>query len=391
MSADRRRGFVFGAIAGIAIALAGVAIAYAVLGPFRESAVDQARTQVEDNYFHAVNGKFLNDASIAGMVNQLRHRYHDRFSRYLDPQSLEQFDSDTSGQFEGVGLTVSGVKRGLRVANVIPGTPAQRAGLKSGDLITGADGKSLEGKPTDASVAIIRGAPGTSVRLRVVPNGKGEARTISVKRADVQVPAVHGRMTNADGERAADVRFATFSAGAHGELRSAVDRLYRRGAKGLLLDLRGNGGGLLEEAVLAASVFMQKGERVVSTSSRTQGPRVYRAAGGPVARTPIVVLVDHDTASAAEILTAALSEEGLARVVGTRTFGKGTFQQAIDLPNGGALDLTIGRFFTANGSSTLNKGIKPDVHAADNPNTRHRDEAQRRALAILGREIRADR
>ncbi len=346
----------FGAIAGATIALAGAAIAYAIFGPFQQSAVDQARTQVEDNYFHAVNGKFLDDASIAGMVNQLKHRYHDRFSRYLDPRSLEQFDSDTSGQFEGVGLTVSGVKRGLRVASVIAGTPAQRAGLKSGDLITGADGRSLEGKPTDASVAIIRGAPGTSVRLRVVPSGKGKTRTISVKRADVQVPAVHGQMARADGKRVADVRFATFSAGAHGELRSAVDRLYRRGAKGLLLDLRGNGGGLLEEAVLGASVFMQKGERVVSTSSRTQGHRVYRAAGAPVARKPIVVLVDHDTASAAEILTAALSEDGLAKVVGTRTFGKGTFQQAIDLPNGGALDLTIGRFFTANGSSTLNKG-----------------------------------
>jgi carboxyl-terminal processing protease len=100
------------------------------------------------------------------------------------------------------------------------------------------------------------------------------------------------------------------------------------------------------------------------------------------------VLVDHNTASAAEILTAALAEHGLATVVGTRTFGKGTFQQAIDLSNGGALDLTIGRFFTANGTSTLDKGIKPDIHAADNPKTK-RDEAQQRALAVLGRELRS--
>src|SRR5690242_12295299 len=115
MNPERRRGFTFGLLAGIAVTLAGGALAYAIFGSSGSSAVDQARSQVEDNYFHAVGGKFLDNASIAGMLNQLRHRYHDRFSRYLDPRSLEQFDSDTSGQFEGVGLTVSGVKRGLRV------------------------------------------------------------------------------------------------------------------------------------------------------------------------------------------------------------------------------------------------------------------------------------
>jgi carboxyl-terminal processing protease len=387
MSVDRRRGFLLGLVAGAAVAVAAGALAYALAGP-STSATDQARTQVEDNYFHAVGSDQLDNASIAGMVNELRRRYHDRFSRYLDPKSLEQFNSDTSGQFEGVGLTVTGVKRGLRVASVIPNTPAERAGVKRGDLIVNANGKALEGKPTNASVALIRGAPGTSVSLRVIPAGGDGPKTVKLKRADVQVPAVHGRMRRADGRPIADVRFSTFSSGAHGELRDAVDRLYRRGADGLLLDLRGNGGGLLDEAVLSASVFLKKGQRVVSTKSRTQGDRVYRAQGFPVSRKPIVVLVDGNTASAAEILTAALSEDGLATVVGTRTFGKGTFQQAIDLDNGGALDLTIGRFFTANGTSTLDNGIKPDIHAADNPKTKP-DEAQQKALAVLGRMVRS--
>src|SRR3954466_23330 len=156
MSVERRRGFVLGLLVGAAVAVAAGALAYALVGP-GTSATDQARTQVEDNYFHSVNSGQLDNASIAGMINELRRRYHDRFSHYLDPKSLEQFDSDTSGQFEGVGLTVSGVKRGLRVASVIPNTPAERAGVKRGDLITGANGTSLAGKPTDASVAIIRG------------------------------------------------------------------------------------------------------------------------------------------------------------------------------------------------------------------------------------------
>jgi carboxyl-terminal processing protease len=385
MRGERRRGFILGLLAGAAVAFAAGALAYALAGP-RTSATDQARTQVEDNYFHSVGSDQLDNASITGMINQLRRRYHDRFSRYLDPKSLQQFNSDTSGQFEGVGLTVTGVKRGLRVSSIIPNTPAERAGVKRGDLIVNANGKALQGKPTNASVALIRGAPGTSVKLRLVPTGGGGTKTIRLKRADVEVPAVHGRMRRADGQPVADIRFTTFSSGAHGELRDAADRLYRRGADGLLLDMRGNGGGLLDEAVLAASIFLNKGERVVSTKSRTQGDRVYRAQGFPVARKPIVVLVDGNTASAAEILTAALAEHGLATVVGTRTFGKGTFQQAINLDNGGALDLTIGRFFTANGTSTLDKGIKPDIHAADNLKTK-RDEAQQRALAVLGHEL----
>jgi carboxyl-terminal processing protease len=197
---------------------------------------------------------------------------------------------------------------------------------------------------------------------------------------------VKGTIRHVANNKVAYVRMATFSTGSHGELRDAVDRLYRRAAAGLVLDLRGNGGGLLDEAVLAASVFLERGQRVVSTRSRTQGETTYRAVGDPVPRKPIVLLVDHNTASAAEILTAALSEHRLATVVGTRTFGKGTFQQALDLPNGGALDLTIGRFFTANGSSTLNNGIEPDVHAADNPKT-NPDEGLRRALAVLGGKL----
>ena len=387
MSAERRRGLLLGLVAGASIALGLGVLANALFGPFGGGGtLTRARSTIEDNYFHRVGGAQLDNASIEGMVRELRRRYHDRFSRYLNPRSVGQFESETSGQFSGIGLTVTGVKRGLRVASAIPGTPADRAGLRRGEVILAANGHRLRGKSTDAAVALIRGTPGTSVSLRVLRPGARKPETIRVKRADVRVPAVRGTIRRAGGERVAYVRMASFTAGSHGELRDAVDRLYRRGAAGLVLDLRGNGGGLLDEAVLAASVFLRDGQRVVSTKSRTQGSRTYRALGDPVPRKPVVVLVDHDTASAAEILTAALSEHGLATVVGTRTFGKGTFQQALDLPNGGALDLTIGRFFTANGSSTLNNGIAPDVHAADQPRTKL-DEGLRRALAVLGRKL----
>ena len=161
------------------------------------------------------------------------------------------------------------------------------------------------------------------------------------------------------------MRYLTFSEGAHGELRSHLEALYRRGAKGLVLDLRGNGGGLLNEAVLSASIFLPKGELVVSTDGRATGHREYEAVGDPLARHPTVVLIDRHTASAAEILASALADHHRATIVGTRSFGKGTFQEVIDLAAGGALDLTVGEYFTANGASLADSGIQPDVEAAD--------------------------
>ena len=385
---ERRRVFLYGLVIGVAVAFGIAVLVNALFGPFGGGdAASEARTTIEQNYFRKVSGSSLENSSIQGMVRALRHRYSDRFTRYLNPKRLDQFESDTSGEFTGIGLTVMRAHRGLRVASAIPGTPAKRAGIRAGDLIVAAGGRSLAGRSTASAVSLIEGPAGTSVALRIVPAGAGKPRALRVRRAKVQVPAVQGVMRRDAGRKVAYVRFSTFSVGAHGELRDAIDRLWAHGAKGLVLDLRGNGGGLLNEAVLSASVFLPKGERVVETSSRTQGHRVYKALGDPASPRPIVVLVDHDTASAAEILTSALSEHHLATVVGTRTFGKGTFQQAIDLPAGGALDLTIGRFYTANGTSTLDNGIRPEVHAADNRRTK-RDEALAKALAVLVPKLR---
>ena len=154
----------------------------------------------------------------------------------------------------------------------------------------------------------------------------------------------------ATGASSATSASRTFSEGAHALLREAVEKVeQRRARKGIVLDLRGNGGGLLEEAVLTASIFLPKDEVVVTTDSRTQGHAVYKTVGDNLPALPIVVLIDRNTASAAEILTAALADDAGATVVGTRSFGKGVFQQEIDLSNGGALKLTIGEYFTPDG------------------------------------------
>jgi len=211
-------------------------------------------------------------------------------------------------------------------------------------------------------------------------------RAVRHKRASFVVPAAVGEIKRAGTSKVAYVSYATFSQGAHGELASTLERLDRYGAQGLVLDLRGNGGGLLDEAVLSASLFLSKGQLVVSTDSRTMGHRDYDAIGNPLPQHPTVVLINHDTASAAEILASALEDHHLATIVGTRSFGKGTFQEVIHLAAGGALDLTVGQYFTANGISLANKGIRPDVRAVDDPKT-PQDEGLRRALAVLAEKM----
>jgi carboxyl-terminal processing protease len=384
-------GLVTGLLAGLAIA----ALIVWVVGIGEEDdPVVQAREVIQDNYFKDVPSDKLEHSSIKGMVDELRETYDDRFSHYFTPEQLEDFESATSGHFSGVGLAVNEVPRGLRVALVYPDTPAAEAGIAEGDVITAVDGKSIEGVPADVSTARIKGPPGSDVELRLVEAKTGDERNVTVERASVRIPAVQGEMERAGGHKLGWVRFATFSEGAHGELRDELERLYREGAEGAVIDLRGNGGGLLNEAVLSASVFVEDGV-IVSTRSRTQGERDYEAVGDALDPRPTVVLVNRDSASASEILTAALQEYDLATVVGTRTFGKGTFQEVIGLPAGGAVDLTVGQYLTADGTSILGEGVKPDVRAEDDPRTPGRgepatpadDEGLQGALDVLADEI----
>ncbi|OLE36124.1 MAG: hypothetical protein AUG48_08570 [Actinobacteria bacterium 13_1_20CM_3_68_9] len=376
-------GFGTGAVAALGVA----ALIAAIAGDFSGSDLtSQASQVIRDDYFKSVKSSELDNASVAGIVRELRKRYHDRFSHYLNAHQLQQFESATSGRFSGVGLTVTGVKRGLRVASVLPRTPAQRARIREGDLITAVNGHSLAGVPTEVSTARIKGPPGTPVELRVVSGSGGGARNVHLKRASVAVPAAVGELKRAGTAKVAYVRYATFSQGAHGELSSTIEGLDRRGAKGLVLDLRGNGGGLLTEGVLSASLFLAKGQLAVSTDSRTMGHQDYNAVGNPLPHHPTVVLINRDTASAAEILASALGDHHLATIVGTRSFGKGTFQEVIHLAAGGALDLTVGQYFTPDGTSLAGKGIRPDVTAVDDPKT-PRDEGLRKALAVLAEKM----
>ncbi|HEU4944454.1 MAG TPA: S41 family peptidase, partial [Solirubrobacterales bacterium] len=280
---------------------------------------------------------------------------------------------------------VTEVKEGLRVSRVFHRSPARKAGIEVGDVIVSVDGEPIAGENSEVSTAKIKGPEGTEVTIGVrTPPGKA-VRQLRLTRAEVSLPIVSSSVKTVAGRKLGYVRLVTFSEGAHAFLRRAVQKVEREGAEGIVLDLRANGGGLLQEAVLTASIFLPEDEVVVTTDSRTQGHAVYKTVGDNLPARPLVVLIDRNTASAAEILTAALADNADARVVGLRSFGKGVFQQEVGLSNGGALKLTIGEYFTPDGANLAGHGIKPDVEARDLPKTA-RDEAIDRALEELAKQ-----
>jgi carboxyl-terminal processing protease len=328
--------------------------------------VDEALARISSDYYRPIPKSQLANTSIAGAVASL----NDRFSHYLTPKEFHEFDSPPS--FTGIGVVVSPERRGLAIARVFDTSPAKRAGLQAGEVIVAVNGRKLAGLSADASTSLIKGPPGTEVALGILrpanvasssgshpaPPARGKTRTVRITRAVISEPVVASEIHTVHGVKLGVVALATFSPESHVEVATAVEKVLHEGARGIVFDLRANGGGLVEEARLIASLFIAHGT-IVSTRGRTQPSETITATGHPLAPTiPMVVLVDHNTASSSEITTAALQDHGRATVVGTHTFGKGVFQEEEPLSNGGALDITVGEYFTPNGRNLGGGGVK---------------------------------
>jgi carboxyl-terminal processing protease len=381
--------------AGIVIASALVALFVGIYlgghpstlpGGIRDTFVEEDRAlrseiieTINQNFYKRVDESKLDDASLRGIVDSLG----DPYSHYLTPKEARAFQESVSGEFEGVGMSVEKDNRGLRVLNVFDGSPAQQAGIRKQDLILSVNGRSIAGLSSDLATGRIKGPAGTKVDLEVLTPGADDSRTVNVKRERIEVPVATSRLVQRDGRKLGVARLLGFSSGAHGVLRREIEKLQRQGAEGIVLDLRGNGGGLLSEAVLVSSIFIEDGE-IVSVRGRSRPERTEDAEGDAITEDlPVVVLVDGGSASASEIVTGALRDRGRATVVGDNTFGKGLVQEVEPLSNGGYLDLTVANYYLPSGKTIGTRGLKPQVKAVDKPKTTKRDEALPVALDVL--------
>jgi carboxyl-terminal processing protease len=349
--------------------------------------VNQELSIIQRDYYRPISRSQLLDRGMAAMVASL----NDPYSRYYDPSAYRSFLDQSNPHLNGIGIDVNPDPRGLRVVDVFPASPAARAGLTHGDVIVKVGDTTLAGRSSTFAQNLIRGPAGTRVVLTVIRGGR--SRVIAIRRASLVVPVSSESLTSYHGVKIGDVELTAFTDGAGQELRGQVEKALHGGAQALILDLRENGGGLLNEAVNVASIFIPDGT-IVSTSGRSQPRQVYLATGNAIApKIPMVVLVDHDTASAAEIVTAALKDRGRAKVVGTNTYGKGVFQEIEPLSNGGALDITVGEYFTPSGHNLggggvhEGAGITPDVYAAAKPGATS-DHAFMVAERVVAAEVR---
>jgi carboxyl-terminal processing protease len=385
-------------LAGLVVLLLGIfwgGHPSALPAPLRSALVDQSGgTLVNDvlnlltrDYYRPPNRAALMNKGLSAMVASL----NDPYSHYYDPASYRAFMNDTNPHLSGIGIDVLVVSRGLQVIDVFPGSPAARAGIQRGDVIVAVGSTSLANRPSNFGSHLIHGRAGTRVMLTVA---RGRRKLVfSIVRANLVVPVANESIVTYRGIKIAELTLTSFTQGAGAELRSNVSKALRAGARALILDLRENGGGLLQEAVNAASIFIPDGT-IVSTAGRSQPRQVYLAKGGAIAaKIPMAVLVDRGTASAAEIVTGALQDRGRAKVVGTHTYGKGVFQEIEPLPNGGALDITVGEYFTPSGRNLGGGGVRegagimPNVYAVDNPHTAP-DEALEVAERVVAAQVR---
>jgi carboxyl-terminal processing protease len=346
------------------VALVGALLLPAAIGGFvvQEHAVrdgarvfDQVLSLVSERYVDTVATGALYEKAARGLVRQLDDPYSELFS----PQEMKRFSTNSTGRYGGIGMQIEQQEGNIVVVRVFPHTPAEAAGIVEGDRIVGIDTGSTRGWTSQQVSDVLVGEIGTKVKVSFARPGVTQPIEHTFTRAEIHVPAVpYALMLDSS---IAYIPLQTFNETASQELQASVNDLMKQGAKGIVLDMRNNPGGILDQGLAVADLFLKNDQEIASVRMRQGPPQVFNASGGEhIPTTPLVVLVDGYSASAAEIVTGALQDHDRALVVGTTSFGKGLVQTVFPLDGGWALKLTTGKWYTPSGRSIQKAHLAAD-------------------------------
>ncbi len=333
-----------------------------------------------DNYYvEDTNLSDLVDAAISGMLDEL-----DPYSSYMSPNEYEEMQIEFDGEFGGIGIVITIREEKLTIVSPIKNTPGDRAGLKAGDVIKAINGKLTSKMSQEKAVDLMRGQPGTQVTLTIDREDQEEDFDVEITRANVEIPYVEQSMET---DNIGYLSIYQFASDVGYKTEDALQELKDQGAQAIILDLRTNPGGILSEAVKVASNFIDDGT-VVSVKSRKGEDEIYDTVSDINAvDLPMVVLINEGSASASEIVAGAISDYDRGKLVGQRTFGKGTVQTVIPMGDGSALRLTTARYYTPDGTFIHEKGIEPDV-LVEFDSEAEEDAQLQKAIEMLKSEVR---